>query len=151
MGWTFVRIPRDQLIRELIAPQDSERVRIDVIDHTLAGDVLWTVIRITAKQQGMRNLSAGETACFIGCDLLESSDGQWGYKSLSKPSTLTTTVVRCVIWRWRPSNAPNGDDGCARIAARTAMIQRQREVQHGPRTVVIARRPAALRRRPVVQ
>src|SRR5574337_2064350 len=42
MGWTFVRQTREQLIRELIAPQASERACCDVIDHTLDGDVLWT-------------------------------------------------------------------------------------------------------------
>src|SRR3546814_17902910 len=52
MGWTFVRQTRDQLIRELVAPQASERACCEVIDHTLAGDVLWTVVRVTARQIG---------------------------------------------------------------------------------------------------
>ena len=46
MGWTFVRQTRDQLIRELIAPQASERACCEVIDHTLDGDGLWTVVRV---------------------------------------------------------------------------------------------------------
>ena len=49
MGWTFVRQTRDQLIRELLAPQASERACCEVIDHTLDGDVLWTVVRVTAR------------------------------------------------------------------------------------------------------
>ena len=43
MGWTFVRLTRDQLIRELTATEETERSRSEVIDHTLVGNVLWTV------------------------------------------------------------------------------------------------------------
>lgn len=78
MGWTFVRQTRDQLIRELLAPQASERACCEVIDHTLDGDVLWTVVRVTARQAGVMGLAAGESVCYIGCHLLESSGGDWG-------------------------------------------------------------------------
>jgi hypothetical protein len=84
MGWTFVRQTRDQLIRELLAPQASERACCEVIDHTLDGDVLWTVVRVTARQAGVMGLAAGESVCYIGCHLLESSGGDWGYKSLDE-------------------------------------------------------------------
>jgi hypothetical protein len=63
MGWTFVRQTRDQLIRELLAPQASERACCEVIDHTLDGDVLWTVVRVTARQAGVMGLAAGESVC----------------------------------------------------------------------------------------
>src|SRR3546814_3056649 len=66
MGWTFVRQTRDQLIRELVAPQASERACCEVIDHTLDGDVLWTVVRVTARQAGVMGLAAGESVCYIG-------------------------------------------------------------------------------------
>ena len=72
MGWTFVRQTRDQLIRELLAPQASEHACCEVIDHTLDGDVLWTVVRVTARQAGVMGLAAGESVCYIGCHLLES-------------------------------------------------------------------------------
>ena len=84
MGWTFVRRTRDQLIRELLAPQASERACCDVIDYTLDGDVLWTVVRITARQAGVMGLAAGESVFHIGCHLLESAGGHWGYKSLDE-------------------------------------------------------------------
>src|SRR5574337_719100 len=61
MGWTFVRQTRDQLIRELLAPQASERACCEVMGH-----------------------AAGESVCYIGCHLLESSGGDWGYKSLDE-------------------------------------------------------------------
>ena len=54
------------------------------IDHTLDGDVLWTVVRVTARQAGVMGLAAGESVCYIGCHLLESSGGDWGYKSLDE-------------------------------------------------------------------
>ena len=84
MGWTYVRTSRDQLIRELTAPQNGECVRSEVIDHTLVGNVLWTVVRITAKQASTTGLSAGESVCLIGCNLLESAGCEWGYKALTE-------------------------------------------------------------------
>src|SRR5690606_29806336 len=65
MGWTFVRLTRDQLIRELTATEDTERSRNEVIDHTLVGNVLWTVVRVTAKQAGVLGLAPGESATLI--------------------------------------------------------------------------------------
>ncbi|HFX2658403.1 TPA: hypothetical protein ACID62_006427, partial [Pseudomonas aeruginosa] len=52
--------------------------------HTLDGDVLWTVVRVTARQAGVMGLAAGESVCYIGCHMLESSGGDWGYKSLDE-------------------------------------------------------------------
>src|SRR3546814_7745570 len=37
MGWTFVRYTRDQLIRALVAPQESERACCEVLVHTIDG------------------------------------------------------------------------------------------------------------------
>ena len=82
MGWTFVRLTRDQLIRELTATEETERSRSEVIDHTLVGNVLWTVVRVTAKQAGVLGLAPGESATLIGCHLLESEGREWGYKFL---------------------------------------------------------------------
>ena len=52
MGWTFVRQTRSVDPRAA-RPQASERACCEVIDHTLDGDVLWTVVRVTAKQAGV--------------------------------------------------------------------------------------------------
>src|SRR5690606_13308525 len=59
MGWYFSRQTRDQLIHELIQQQESESARSEVIAHTLRGNVLWSVVRITAKQAGFMKLAAG--------------------------------------------------------------------------------------------
>ena len=69
MGWTFVRLTRDQLIRELQQRKPSGRAR----GHrpTLVGNVLWTVVRVT-QAGGVLGLAPGESATLIGCHLLES-------------------------------------------------------------------------------
>jgi len=110
MGWTFTSLTRDQLIHELTAPQDTERARREVIDHTLHGDVLWSVVRVTAKQAGVMGLAAGESVCFIACDLLEGS----GYKSLAEAEHpyyyscpmryLDMAPQQCAAWRERVRN-----------------------------------------------
>lgn len=111
MGWTFVRMTRDQLIRELTATEDTERSRNEVIDHTLVSNVLWSVVRITAKQAGVLGLAPGESATLIGCHLLESEGREWGYKSLTEAehpyyyscplSYLDMASQRCATWRAR--------------------------------------------------
>src|SRR5690606_13477279 len=52
--------------------------------HTLRGNVLWSVVRVTAKQAGVLDLAEGESATFIRCDLLQGSDGEWGHKPLDE-------------------------------------------------------------------
>jgi len=105
MGWKFTALTRDQLIRELVAPEDTERANRKVIDHTLDGDVLWSVVRVTAKQAGVMGLAVGDSVCFIACDLLEGS----GYKSLAEAEHpyyyscplryLDMAPQQCAAWR----------------------------------------------------
>jgi hypothetical protein len=127
MGWTFVRLTRDQLIRELTATEDNERSRIEVIDHTLVNNVLWTVVRITAKQAGVLGLAPGESTTLIGCHLLESEGREWGYKSLGEAEHpyyyscplryLDMAPQLCATWRARvhafhqhqPTHSAGGD------------------------------------------
>ena len=111
MGWTYVRTSRDQLIRELIATEDTDRGRREVIDHALIDNVLWSVARITAKQAVLRGLAAGESVCIIYCDLLEASGNEWGYKSLVEAEHpyyyscplrfLAMAPEQCATWRAR--------------------------------------------------
>ena len=109
MGWTYVRTSRDQLIRELTATEDTDRGRREVIDHALIDNVLWSVVRITAKQPGLSGLAAGESVCIICCDLLEASGNEWGYKSLVEVEHpyyyscplrfLAMAPEQCATWR----------------------------------------------------
>lgn len=111
MGWTFSTWTREGMIRELVASQESESYRREVVEYTLVDDVLWSVIRITAKQHGFLGLDAGEAACFIGCDPLRSEDGEWGYTPLAEVDHpyyyscplhyLDMAPVQCAEWRKR--------------------------------------------------
>ncbi|HBO5711976.1 TPA: hypothetical protein L4712_006302, partial [Pseudomonas aeruginosa] len=85
MGWYFSPQSRSELITELIAPQQTERVSAKVIAHALRGNVLWSVVELTAKVEGVhRDLAPGQSLRYIRCDLLERSGNQWGYKPLEE-------------------------------------------------------------------
>lgn len=111
MGWYFSRQTRAQLIQELIRPQDSDRAHSEVIAHTLRGNVLWSVVRVTAKQAGVLDLAEGESTTFIRCDLLQGSGGEWGHKPLEESMHpyyytcplryLDMAPQRCATWRAR--------------------------------------------------
>lgn len=83
MGWLYSSRSRSELIHHLIQPEDNPHVSTRVIAHTLRGNVLWSVVELTAKVEGVhRDLAAGESLRYIRCDLLQRSGGQWGYKDL---------------------------------------------------------------------
>ena len=85
MGWYFSRQSRHQLIQELIEPRDNEQLRAETVAHTLRGNVLWSVVRITAKQEGIKpGLGVGDSYHYIRCDLLEGSGNEWGYKPMDE-------------------------------------------------------------------
>lgn len=104
MGWYFSRQTRDQLIRELIQPRESEHARSMVLAHALCGNVLWSVVQVNAKRAG-----AFDPTTLIRCDLLEGSNGEWGYKPLDESmhpyyyscplDYLEMAPVRCEAWR----------------------------------------------------
>lgn len=84
MGWLFTSKSRDQLLRSLIADQETERMKAEVLDHQLAGEVLWSLVRVTAKEDGVLDLRTGESIAYIRCDLLQGSMDGWGYKSMDE-------------------------------------------------------------------
>ncbi len=58
---------------------------MNVIAHALRGNVLWSVVEMTAKAEGVHHdLAAGQSPRYIRCDLLERSGGQWGHKPLDE-------------------------------------------------------------------
>lgn len=109
MGWYFRRCSRDDLVAELIKPSDTDRARIDVIAHTVTENVLWSVVRVTAKQSGIMNLAIGQSCSYIRCDLLEQHGDEWGYKPLDESmhpyyyncplAYLELAPVQCPEWR----------------------------------------------------
>ena len=85
MGWYFFSPSRSALIQELIQPWSTSRGACKVIAHTLRGNVLWSVVEVTAKKEGEHNsLPAGQLARYIRCNLLECSSGTWGFKPLDE-------------------------------------------------------------------
>lgn len=81
MGWLFKKDwTKSDLIKHLTKPEENEERRWETLRHCVRGNVLWSVIEITNKQDGSR-------LRFIGCHLLAShSDGYgwygWGYKDM---------------------------------------------------------------------
>jgi hypothetical protein len=85
MGWYFSRQTRSKLIAELLKPQETECFSEKVIARALRGNVLWSVVELTAKVEGGgRNLSPGESYRYIRCDLLKGGGDEWGYKPLDE-------------------------------------------------------------------
>lgn len=111
MGWYFQRCSRDELIGELIQSSETERAQTEVIAHTLVDNVLWSVVRVTAKQPGFMDLAVGQSRSYIRCDLLDRHGDQWGYKPLDESmhpyyytcplAYLELAPVQCAEWRER--------------------------------------------------
>ncbi|SEP30309.1 hypothetical protein [Pseudomonas sp. Snoq117.2] len=87
MGWLFSHPTRDALISELIANGETDNCTRTVIDHHLVDNVLWQVVKLVPKRDGIfPGVAAGEACVLIGCDLLDVHGGQWGHKSLDESS-----------------------------------------------------------------
>jgi hypothetical protein len=85
MGWYFSNQTRSELIRELTQSNETERAYAEVIAHTLRGNVLWSVVKVTPQVEGVyRDLKPGESICYIRCDLLQRDDSGWGYKPMDE-------------------------------------------------------------------
>ena len=84
MGWLFTRQTHSQLIASLIEPRSDENASLEVLEHQLVKNVLWSLARVTASKPGWNKLEAGESLVFIRCDLLDHSSDGWGYKALDE-------------------------------------------------------------------
>lgn len=85
MGWLFSSRTRSELIQDLIRPEDTARASVRALVHTLRGNVLWSVIEVTAKAEGVYpGLAPGESMRYIRCDLLQRRGGDWGYKAMDE-------------------------------------------------------------------
>jgi len=84
MGWTFSNWTRDELIHARTRSEESKAARWETIAHTLHGDVLWSVVRITARRPGVLGLDSGQSTTLIACHLLQGSGSNWGYKPMDE-------------------------------------------------------------------
>jgi hypothetical protein len=111
MGWLFTaNATRQSIIDGLIKHETNEHVSWETLRHCTRGNVLWSVVKVTNRNEGI-------TKIIIGCHLLEKSVekyGQrkvisWGYKSMDEsmyPSYYTCPLsylkeapVACEEWR----------------------------------------------------
>ena len=109
MGWLFRHQSRRELIREQVATSETESIRTETLTYTLRGNILWSVIRMTARQENALNIPTGESITFIGCMLLQGHHGEWGYKEMDESmhpyyyscpkKYLSMAPVRCQAWR----------------------------------------------------
>ncbi len=82
MGWLFTKKTKDQLVATLVASSGNDNVSNEVLEHHLVGgSVLWSLVRLTVKKDGLQQFKKGEALIFIRCDLLDQQDGSWGYKA----------------------------------------------------------------------
>lgn len=84
MGWLFSHRSRSELIHYLVQPQNCQAAHVETLAYTLRGNVLWSVVKITAKEPNMLNLAAGDFHTYIGCTLLQRCRNEWGYKSMDE-------------------------------------------------------------------
>lgn len=81
MGWLFSHPTRDALIAELTANGETDHCTRTVIDHHLVDNVLWQVVMLVPKRDGVvRGVAAGDTCILLGCNLLDVHGGRWGHK-----------------------------------------------------------------------
>jgi hypothetical protein len=79
MGWIYRRTTREDLICGLIAPEINERAIAETLAYEDHGDILWSVMHITARQDGICGLRAGAGVNFIVCHLIGQKGNEWGY------------------------------------------------------------------------
>lgn len=101
MGWLFCQTSKAALVQDRCRSWDNNGKHGETITHSLRSNVLWTVNIVTENGK--------EIARYIGCDLLQKSDGQWGYKDMSELvhpyyydcplKFLAMVPVACQLWR----------------------------------------------------
>ncbi|WP_456299628.1 hypothetical protein [Paraburkholderia ginsengisoli] len=115
MGWTFSNCTRSELIRELTRTDNSDAACYETTAYTLRGNVLWSVIRITATRSDFIKLDAVQSSTFIACYLLEGSGARWATNQWTSRCTRSITRARSAIWQWHLSSRSGGAKVCVPI------------------------------------
>jgi len=109
MGWLFKPgYSRSELIAHLTQPEETEWQSSRRVAHCLRGNVLWSVVEVTAKRD-LLWLACGKTGRYISCDLLSRGSSGWGYKDMCEDmepcyytcplSYLRMTPIASLAWR----------------------------------------------------
>jgi len=77
MGWLFYGKSKAELVADLIRSETTEAGSRKVLAHCVRGNVLWSVVECTRAQDNC-------VKRYIGCDLLQKSGGEWGYKGMDE-------------------------------------------------------------------
>ncbi len=78
MGWFFMPgFSRQDLIRERTTSWFNDQLDAVCLEHAVRGHVLWTVWEHRFKDGRIGGR-------FIGCDLMQRSQGGWGYKAMEE-------------------------------------------------------------------
>lgn len=78
MGWLYIpNYSRQDLVDYIVRYEENEHGVWETLRHSLRGNVLWSIVRWTDKE-------TGDVQKVITCNLLEKSDGAWGYKSMDE-------------------------------------------------------------------
>ena len=79
MGWLFTHgASKADIVRRLTAPEENDTRRWDTLAYCVRGNVLWSVVEITYKQENRRHR-------VIVCNLLARERGYgWGYKDMDE-------------------------------------------------------------------
>lgn len=112
MGWLYYAPTLQSLVNDLLCPPQSDAATCAMLASRLnkgSEIVLWSVVEVTAKDDSLSWLPAGQTTRLINCDLIECYQGQWGVKRLGESSHpfyyccplafLEMTPVACQEWR----------------------------------------------------
>lgn len=88
MGWLYYAPSKQALVQDLLANCESESLKRRSLASALVQEgrqlVLWSVAEITAKDDSIRGLPAGQILKLICCDLVEKSGLSWGVKRLDE-------------------------------------------------------------------
>ena len=78
MGWLYpYGASKKQVIETVTKGWDNDRSICLTLKHCVRGNVVWTVQETLVKE-------TGQIIRWIGCYLLASSEGSWGYKSMDE-------------------------------------------------------------------
>ena len=83
MNWTYLHHSRAALIRLLTETEDNEHLRFETLRYTLRDNILWSVVRITTKNETATS-GAGATVTLLQCYELCQAEKKWGYRALSE-------------------------------------------------------------------
>lgn len=84
MGWIFTRCTRERLISDLVSTQMTDALIVEVIAYEVQPNLLWKVVRRTARYDGVLGLKAGASQYHIVCNVLAREGDEWGHLELTE-------------------------------------------------------------------